>query len=955
MLLDTGPLPMGQLSIDVNQPAEALVGKPPVAHIQPYPVIENWRGDASVQKNSYGPLIFGIWIVCGCLAEAEEPPRIQTSRPEIRILDAEGRILLSQDEEPLAVVHIRPVAFDPTDPCLASAAGGTPAVRGNIESIVAKGLEVSPTPMTNNGLKKSKSVLSRDSAKAKLKSVVPEIKIVETNAEQILEFNYPVPAGNPQDRLSVLLRVRKVSTGARLQISSVFVGPTRQDFAPWEKGPAPPSLEVAVQIFSDANDKIPGLEKADGERWTAGGTPAVRARTLAFGEHKFQRVHVSRSGPAGWSMERESNSLLLTSPLMPDPHAAGALGSFVLYIGAGRDDAPPEISAITLDKPQTPARDFVEGSARVYASGANPFLLSELAVIAEVACPPKSGGEPVIMRLPCFFWESPKTSSAEGEFRFRFAPPTEGLYGIRMVVVTATGQTRSDAVSLRAVSPASSGFVKIRRGERQLSLDDGSIFHSLGLNLINRGPPLPPLLPESKMYLESFIALARNGGNTARICLSQAGLTLEPEWTGGFDPTVAGVLDEIFRAAQARGIRLMLCLESASAISEHSAQHAYFHEKGGPLLATPEFFRNIAAKKCFQSRLTYVAARYGAYRSLLAWDLMDNVDQSWPILKQGPDRLQLKPEEIDLCRRARRDVQDWTEEMALHLKGMDQHEHPICITTTVDPGKPWLDLESLEHLDFVAHSAILSDLTGNTAVLSPAKQPAFKEAALVATWPALSREPGRISQPFFLVSLSADSIPAPPLPTVPLGSTKTIDGRQLQPIDVLSHNAVFAALASGISGAPLQDYPGNQSVSNIWKMFKPASIFISALREISETEGNEELRYLNEQFESATHIPIRVLGRVGRRGMAVWIQNEYSSWAAFKDNHKFDELRDLTLRLPGLKEGEYNLVWLNTWTGDVISSEKWIAPATKANALPSALNLLVPPFRRDIGLLITEN
>src|SRR6185369_4610933 len=140
-----------------------------------------------------------------------------------------------------------------------------------------------------------------------------------------------------------------------------------------------------------------------------------------------------------------AHSILLRTRLRPDPHVTGSWGSFVLYLGSATDDAPPETSPLVLDRAQVPARDFVEGYARVYASGANPFSLSKLTLVAEVALPALPSGDVPVKRLPCYLWQSPETDKAaatESEFRFRYAPPVIGTYGIRIVAISATGEVQ---------------------------------------------------------------------------------------------------------------------------------------------------------------------------------------------------------------------------------------------------------------------------------------------------------------------------------------------------------------------------------------------------------------------------------------------------------------------------------------------------------------------------------
>ena len=165
---------------------------------------------------------------------------------------------------------------------------------------------------------------------------------------------------------------------------------------------------------------------------------------------------------------------------------------------------------------------------------------------------------------------------------------------------------------------------------------------------------------KSDAYRRDFVTLARDSGNCARIWLNDRGIGLESARAQVYDPDVLDQLDEILRAAQARDIRVILAFESGASIGRNTEKHPYFREMGGPLSASPEFFRNVPARKLFQNKLAYVAARYGAYRSVLAWELMDGIDDSWTALKSNPDNAKLPlANEIDVARRARRDVQDW--------------------------------------------------------------------------------------------------------------------------------------------------------------------------------------------------------------------------------------------------------------------------------------------------------
>ncbi|HYG73799.1 MAG TPA: hypothetical protein VEK08_02105 [Planctomycetota bacterium] len=795
-------------------------------------------------------------FVCLCAAlathagtsDATDAPR--NAPAEIRLIDREGRVLLSRDGVPLAAVQLR-----------AAGTSATPA-----------------------------GVLTFDQARRALAGAAPE-QLLQSGAEQIRELQFPL-AGNQAGRLNVLLRAKKTSAGARLLVSSTVLSET----APPELG----SYELAVQIFS-ADGKIPDILHIDGVRELPKfDSPFTRrARTWSL-EKKDFRVVLARSAPATWNVHPAGGDVILTQRLLPDSRNAAELGTFVAYVGTSVDEGLPELSPLKLDKVETPARDFVEGRVRVYSSGSNPFVLAETAVVAEVACPPAPNGEVPIKRLPCFFWEAPSRAPAESEFRFRFAPPAEGIYGVRIVVVTPAGQARGEALSFRAGPPANPGVVKIRSDERFFRLDDGRPWIPVGGDLSAVGPAGGKVDGLAGAFRTQFTRLIRGGGNAARITLSLNGLQLEKN-AAQFDADAAAELDEILRAAQARDVRVILCAERAEDISKNSALHPYFRERGGPLAATPEFFRNVTAKRYFQNRVTYLAARYGAFRSVWSWELLESVDTCWPILKQDPDTAKLKINEVDLARRARRDVQEWIEEMALYLRGMDSHEHPICVSLTLNPETPWLDLERSENLDWIFTR---TEIPRPDAKMAPREIP-----ALLSEWSRTSRLANRRVRPYAILGLS------------PFAQDNASE-------------AALASLASGFA-APVfasVDPAGTQPLSEL----SAANLFALAAAALLDLDG-KECRLVDD--ESAQ---LRVRGYVSQRGAAVWVRVPASETVP----------KATELRLPGVHGGNYGVSWLDAASGRIIAHSQHVAAAVKAGQAPAPLSLKIPGSVRDAIVLI---
>ncbi len=141
--------------------------------------------------------------------------------------------------------------------------------------------------------------------------------------------------------------------------------------------------------------------------------------------------------------------------------------------------------------------------------------------------------------------------------------------------------------------------------------------------------------------------------------------------------------------------------------------------------------------------MAYAAARYGAYRSLLSWEIMRNLDDAWPLaLKKNPEDKTLPAMDIDLARRGRRDVEDWVAQMAQQLRGFDQHNHPICVSTTIDPGKMWTSLQGVENLDWTLTRDCAPDAK-SVRESSPASNPKSHSGRKPRAAPNALSVPGR--------------------------------------------------------------------------------------------------------------------------------------------------------------------------------------------------------------------
>jgi len=222
---------------------------------------------------------------------------------------------------------------------------------------------------------------------------------------------------------------------------------------------------------------------------------------------------------------------------------------------------------------------------------------------------------------------------SEERFRVRFAPRETGEY--RYVVQADGGAGAREVASGRFLAREGSrrGFIgRSAASSHQLAWEDGAVFLPLGENRFNIYDPTWNYAGKSPPEYVAY--MAENGMNTLRVFIftdcereeprpgPQPGC-IEPE-PGRFDPEVAARYDEILEAADRHGIRVILTLFAVGFTPGETwkswEDNPYSTARGGPAAAPSDFF---ARPEWALARLRYVLARYGAWTSLLAVDLLN--------------------------------------------------------------------------------------------------------------------------------------------------------------------------------------------------------------------------------------------------------------------------------------------------------------------------------------------
>lgn len=140
---------------------------------------------------------------------------------------------------------------------------------------------------------------------------------------------------------------------------------------------------------------------------------------------------------------------------------------------------------------------------------------------------------------------------------------------------------------------------------------------------------------EEKVKYERWFKAASAGGvNVARVWMAAWDMGIEWIDTGLGDYTKrlgnAWALDQVFQLGAKYGISIDLVLLNHGAFSESTNPEwygsPYNSENGGPLKSPSEFATNPVAKKFWERRLRYIAARYSASPALFTWEWWNEVN-----------------------------------------------------------------------------------------------------------------------------------------------------------------------------------------------------------------------------------------------------------------------------------------------------------------------------------------
>lgn len=263
-------------------------------------------------------------------------------------------------------------------------------------------------------------------------------------------------------------------------------------------------------------------------------------------------------------------------------------------------------------------------------SGENPFDPTYADVIATIATPSAKR-----YRVPLFWYQRYEMVASynqlsnrkvgDPEWRLKFRPIEIGRYQIE---VSAKINGKVISVPSYTYDAKIASPEPIRTQGRNF-IRGNEIFIPFAYNIAwaNR-------YEEITKYERWFKAASANGVNVARVWMASWSLGIEWNDTGLGDYTKrldrAWALDQVFRIAAKYGIGIDLVLINHGAFSESTNPewfaNPYNSLNGGPIDNPVDFATNPTARKYWEQRLRYIAARWSAEPSLFTWEWWNEVN-----------------------------------------------------------------------------------------------------------------------------------------------------------------------------------------------------------------------------------------------------------------------------------------------------------------------------------------
>ena len=408
---------------------------------------------------------------------------------------------------------------------------------------------------------------------------------------------------------------------------------------------------------------------------------------------------------------------------------------------------------------------------------------------------------------------------------------------------------------------------------------------------------------ELEKYDQWFSKASKAGVNVARVWMASWSLGIEWTDTGLGDYTKrldrAWILDQVFAIAAKYGVGINLVFINHGAFSTTTNpewySNPYYSANGGPIANAGEFATNETAWKFWERRLRYIVARYAAYPSLFTWEWWNEVNYT-PILSN--------------------DLTAWIKKSNAVLDQWDPYN--TLVTNS------WSSAASLQNWDDLDYAV--------THVYDP-------------------------SDPIKSLTVQADAlravVPNKPILVGEMGSGSVTEDPFSDPTGLHLHNSQWAATFVGFGAPasywwwdnyidPLSLWPHTTGLVKLIKDLDVANMQTTRVSGIplttSLTLSNEKatigwIRHTN--FDRSAKTQLMLEAAILSLKTKKKIQTVFPTPTSKGGN----------LVVPVSKAGSYTVVYMNTFTGKIVSQQNVMTKTT-------SVSIKVPKFTGDLAFRI---
>lgn len=528
------------------------------------------------------------------------------------------------------------------------------------------------------------------------------------------------------------------------------------------------------------------------------------------------------------------------------------------------------MDAVRVDPPNPRVGQLVTIHVAMSGSWKTPFWQEEIALDASVRGP--AGTQ---WSIPGFYTaDCEMGTSSDGnpapivvgtpEWQIRLVPEFEGGYRARLLARDSTGRVAEKVVTFTAVPGERRHFVRVSLSDpHYFEFGDGRPFFPNGENVAwySGAGGIPD-------YDRWFPKLAENGGNLARVFLSEWALGYEWGEPGEYRLDRAWEVDHILGLAEEKGIYLIL---SGEWFRRLESENPYWSRNGGPCDSIDGFFGNEQAKRMWRNRLRYAVARWGYSPNIMAWELWNEIDSTRfydPAVAHA-----------------------WQREMAQYLREVDPHRHLVTSSLgsfSIEPG-----LWSMPEVDFSQlHGYYHPNWTPSQFGQDMAKLVSYAIPLLRKyEKPVLVGEYGLVDEEWYEGEMAKSD-----------------------PEGVHVHNAIWSATMAGCAGPPLGfGWHVYEKDAAIWEQHRPIAAYAAGV------QWNRE-RFVPFQAWSSSD-GVRALGLQGETETLLWVQNQAHTWWNVSHQVPVPPAGAVSVHFLAPR-GTYVIERWDTQTGQIVGSEE---------------------------------